>query len=240
MKSTSKLAAFLKILPLLLMLGAFALWSGGNSYAQAPEPTDANRPAPAAQGTLPSPVFDPSEPNGARPGAPRDHAAARPDLVITDPNADVIAEVERLTGASAGNILAIPAAAFVPDGSGRQWGFGFNNAYLYPAGAGSYCGIAPVYLPNGATVTGVISYVYDYFGDDDVYTYLFARPIGSTTLATTMAIIATSGQSTSIQSLITFSITQPVINNSSYTYHLGVCLWGTNDTMRFYAAQIMY
>lgn len=239
MKSTSMLAAFLKILPLLLMLGGFALWTGGSSYAQAPDPTDANGPAPAAQVTLPAPVFDPSEPNGFRPGAPRDYAAARPDLVITDPDADIIAEIERLTSASAGNIQAIPAAAFVPDGSGRQWGFGFNNAYLYPAGAGSYCGIAPVYLPDGATVTGVISYVYDN-NADDVTTYLYAKPIGSTTLATTMAFIATSGQSTNIQGLGDTTITQPVINNSSYTYHLGVCLWGTNDTMRFYAAQIMY
>lgn len=240
MKSTSMLTAFLKILPLLLMLGGFALWTGGSSYAQAPEPTDANGPAPAAQVTQPAPVFDPSEPNGARPGAQRDRAAALPDLVITDPDVDVVAEVERLTSATALQSMVVPASAFTADSNGRQWFFGFSNAFIYPTGSGSYCGIAPIYLPDGATVAAFTTYVYDNHADNGTVTYLHAKPIGSTTKATTMATLSTTGQSTSLQSLTTFSITQPVVDNSSYTYYVGVCLWGPNDTLRFYAAQIMY
>lgn len=134
--------------------------------------------------------------------------------------------------------VVIPAAAFRPDSDNRQWGFGFNNAYLYPTGAAGYCGIAPVYLPDGAKVTRFTGYLYDNDGEDYVNVYLYAKPLGSASSSTYMALLTTSTNSTEIQTLSSTSITQPVIDNGRYVYHIGVCMWGTSDILRFYAAKI--
>ena len=141
----------------------------------------------------------------------------------------------------AGSPRVIPGAAFIVDGSsGRQWFFGFNSAYLYPSGAGNYCGIAPVYLPNGATVTAFTSYVLDNDATYNANVYLYAKPLGSTASSTTMADVATTAQNANLQALVDATILQPAIDNANYTYHIGVCLWGVDSTMRFYASQILY
>jgi hypothetical protein len=138
-----------------------------------------------------------------------------------------------------GSPAVFPAAAFRVDGSTRQWFFGFNSAYLYPSGV-TYCGIAPVYLPDSAKVTSFVAYVMDDYATNDANVYLFAKPLGSTALSTTMADLATTGQNANLQALSDTTILQPVIDNSSYTYHIGVCLWGVDSSMSFYTAQILY
>lgn len=135
--------------------------------------------------------------------------------------------------------LIIPAAAFTADSNTRQWFFGFNSAYLYPTGS-TYCGTAPVYLPDGVEVTSFVGYVYDNDAGPSVTenVYLYAKPLGTTTGSTTMASVETTTQSSDIQALADASIASAVIDNSRYTYHLGVCLWGTNGNLRFYAARL--
>lgn len=137
-----------------------------------------------------------------------------------------------------GSPFMIPAAAFRPDSNNRQWGFGFTYAFLYPAGVSGYCGIAPVYLPDGARVTRFTGYLYDNDGQNSVNVYLYAKPLGSEASSTSMSLLTTSTNSTEIQTQSNWSITQPVIDNSRYVYHIGVCMWGTSDVLRFYAAKI--
>lgn len=134
--------------------------------------------------------------------------------------------------------VVIPAAAFHPDSENREWFFGFSNAFIYPTGGVGYCGIAPLYLPDGVKVTGFTGYVFDNDGADYVNVYLLAKPLGSATSATHMALLSTFTQSTEIQTLSSTSITQPLIDNNRYIYHIGVCMVGTSDVLRFYAAKI--
>jgi len=168
-------------------------------------------------------------------------SASAPDLIITDPEANLAQELQFLQGGGGGLSLIIPAADFVVDSSNRSWFFGFNSSYLYPTSASNYCGIAPVYLPNGSSITVFAAYMYDNDPAGNDVVYLYAKPLGNTTDASAIASIATSIQSTSLQVLADTTIEEPhIINNALYTYHIGVCLWGTSSDLRFYAAQIFY
>jgi hypothetical protein len=161
--------------------------------------------------------------------------AAEPDLSLLKA-AFAVSEFPSQTASSP---LAIPAAAFRVDGSGRQWFFPFNSGYIHPSG-GTYCGIAPVSLPDGAQVTSFLSYVLDNDVANDAFVYLYAKPLGTTASTTTMAQVGTTGQNAALQALVDGTITQPFINNSAYVYHVGVCLWGTNSNQQFYAVKINF
>jgi hypothetical protein len=169
-------------------------------------------------------------------------AVAEPaDLVVTDPEADVQAIIQDTMGVAATNSVVVPAAAFAPDGSNREWFFGFNSAYLYPSGAGQYCGIAPVPLPNGVTITAMTVYVYDNEAGN-LSVWLYPKQYQTTTSASAMASVALSANSTSIRALtdVTIGSTGNPVNTSKFAYHLGVCLFGTTSNLRFYSAEIFY
>jgi len=260
MKKTLNHPTTIKLLTMLLILAVLILWVTRGSQAQNLEQSEDNTPRQVTQSNqVTADVSQSGEDNTPQQGTQPDQAVAHlgtgqaednipgeksagvPDLVITDPGADVMAQIESLTGVAAAYSLAIPGAAFIVDGSsGRQWFFGFNSAYLYPSGAGNYCGIAPVYLPNGATVTAFTSYVLDNDATYNANVYLYAKPLGSTASSTTMADVATTAQNANLQALVDATILQPAIDNANYTYHIGVCLWGVDSTMRFYASQILY
>ena len=163
-----------------------------------------------------------------------------PDLVISDPKADVPAEIEAFINAAVGESLVIPAADFVPDSNSRTWFFGFNSSYIYPNSASGYCGIAPLYLPQGATLTSMAAYVYDNDASFNVLVYLYPKELGTTTTATQSAQVMSTGQSTALQVLVDTTISPAVIDNENYTYHLAVCMPGADNNSRFYAVQVYY
>jgi hypothetical protein len=166
-------------------------------------------------------------------------AGSAPDMVITDPNTDLLALIKNTSQINSVYSSVIPAAEFTPDWDQRDWFFGFGTAYIYPTSANNYCGVAPLYLPSGSTVTAFASYLWD---DDPDYisVYLYAKPLGSTTSSITMADFTSEGQFPMIQLYVDNTINQPVIDNNNYTYYIGVCLWAVNNNHRFYASQVFY
>jgi hypothetical protein len=255
MKKIFTYSTIVKWIFLLSVLGLLVLWSTYRSQAQDLDSGDLNDPihesssAPGSLFTYPS-----GEVNSPQLGQtladigtgqteanlPGEINATAPDLVITDPNTDVVAQIERLTGVTAAHSLIIPAADFTVDGNSRTWFFGFNSSYLYPTSASGYCGITPLYLPQGATITSFGAYIFDNDASYDVSVSLLAKEIGTTTTAPSIAGVVSSGQNVVIQLLTDTTIQQATIDNTSYTYHIGVCMWGANNTSRFYAAQIFY
>jgi hypothetical protein len=234
MKKTEYLPSLSWMLKIVFIFAVTLLCATGISQAQSPNQGEDNGPGPGVKLNQAAPPINLPDDNVL--GA---HTLAAPDLIITDPDADVMAQVAEFTALAPAISQAIPAAAFTVDGSGRQWFFPFNGGYIYPSG-GSYCGIAPVSLPDGAQVTSFLSYVLDNDAAQDAFVYLYAKPLGTTASSTTMAVVGTTGQNAALQALVDATITQPVINNSAYVYHVGVCLWGTTSTQQFYASQILY
>lgn len=240
MKKTFQHPTALKVAAFLAILAIMLPWAIQRSQAQS-QPAEDNYPMGSVSGspqtTLP---YSPEDINSTR--MDQEQAAELPDLVITDPSLDVMAEVEKASGVKAGYSMVIPAADFTPDSDTRTWFFGFNSAYLYPTSVSGYCGIAPLYLPDGATVTSFIAYVYDNDPLAAVSAFLYAKPLGSTTSSTTMATVGTTndGVGTTLQTVIDTNITQATIDNAAYTYHFGICMWGQTSDTRFYASQILY
>ena len=134
----------------------------------------------------------------------------------------------------------IPAAAFNPDSNSRTWFFGFNSSYIYPNSASGYCGIAPLYLPQGAILTSMAAYVYDNDASFDVMVSLFPKELGTTTSASQSAQVMSTGQSTALQVLVDTMISPSIIDNTHYTYHIGVCMFGADNNSRFYAVRVNY
>lgn len=164
--------------------------------------------------------------------------AAEPDLALLKAayaGSEVNSQMQ-----TARSPIVIPAAAFRVDSSNREWFFGFNSAYLYPTGSSAYCGIAPLYLPDGAEVTGFAAYLYDNDAIQSATAYLFAKPFASLASATMMASVQTTAQSADVQTLSAASILSAPIDNSRNTYHIGVCLWGADSNMRLYAVKVEY
>jgi hypothetical protein len=245
----------IKWFALLVILGMLILWATFRSQAQDLEQGDVNAIFPGIVSAPGSPFVYPSgeansPPSGhvlpgstsGRPGAnlPGEMNSAKPDLVITDPNADVQEQITRLNGLPPGSSLVVPAADFTADSNGRTWFFGFNSAYIYPNSASGYCGIAPLYLPQGATITAFTAYVYDNDASYGVSVSLYPKQLGSTTIATASADVSSSIQSTNLQALVDTTISPAIIDNVNYTYHVGVCMWGADNNSRFYAVQVNY
>jgi hypothetical protein len=112
--------------------------------------------------------------------------------------------------------LSIPAAAFEP----FEDGYGYNNMgallahYSGPAVTGWY--LAPVQLPQGATVTKLTSYFYDDSTTDDILARLQRSDMAGNFYE--MANADSSGYSAGYGNRSDTTITNPVIDNSQNTY----------------------
>lgn len=102
------------------------------------------------------------------------------------------------------------------------------------------CIVAPVHLPDGATVTSMFFYLYDDSGDD-LSMSLRRKRINNTVASSVLATVATAGTSTSVRILPDITITDPVIDNTQYSYFVTTdeCL-GSPPDLRVYQALIFY
>ena len=111
-------------------------------------------------------------------------------------------------------------------------------------GSGSSTLMAPVDLPQGATMTALNMYYYDGDPDDDFYVDmdLYAREmtdISPPAIASTS--LTTAGASSDIQVVTDTTITASGVDNRGYQYHLWCSLGPmTGLGMRFYGASIEY
>ena len=167
---------------------------------------------------------------------------AAAEMVITDPEADLSAIVAQSVGVT-GSSTVIPAAAFVDDGYGNQdYGLTFSGAYVYPyPGTTQFCMQAPVYLPDGATVTVFSGHVYDNDPNADIWR-LELRRVAYTNLngSTVMASAPTSGATNAYQATLTESIANAVVDNEAYAYFAAVCTDASDTNLRLYAVQVFY
>jgi hypothetical protein len=224
-----------------LVLVPLLLVSVGSAQEDGPQ-AEQNLTAPAggsAAGEVVSQIEDSDlaiNDNWAKPDA------APADLIITDPEVDVQEAIESILDIDASSSTVVPAAAFTTDSNSRTWFFGFNSAYLYPNDTGQFCGIAPVYLPNGAKITAMTGYLYDNDGAASASLWLYPKRYKETTSASSMASVSTTSQSTAIQVLTdgTIGATGNPVDTSTFAYHLGICLFGTTSNLRFYSAEIFY
>ena len=90
------------------------------------------------------------------------------------------------------------------------------------------CGFAPAELPHGATVNGIIGWVYDGRTDRGLTVELRRAPMASAVMSTVMAADSSSGNG-GWQLVSDFSVGSAVVDNASYWYYLTACVTGGNS-----------
>lgn len=141
----------------------------------------------------------------------------------------------------------IPAAAFqvnsLASSANQQLTWDYGCLYR-STGLGDAQLVAPVDLPQGATMTAFNMYYYDNDSDDDflVGVYFFAREATATArLQLARNVVTTAGNSTSIQVVTDTTFAASDVDNEEYQYIIE-CTLGpmTGLGMRFYGASIEY
>jgi hypothetical protein len=131
--------------------------------------------------------------------------------------------------------LVIPAADFSSDG-GFPDDFFFDFEYGYLQGDGFACLKAPVYLPDGVTVTSVNASLYDNASGNVV---VELRRVNVTTgTVDVMANPGTFADSTDIQHPNDVFIYYPEVSYPEYAYFLTTCL--SSPSHRLYSVRIYY
>lgn len=129
----------------------------------------------------------------------------------------------------------VSAASFRSDGLNLDAGFfPFTGGYLY--GSESGCYMAPVYLPQGATVTQINGSFYD--NSTSNITANLNRVDNYTGVVTAMAGLATDGESTSIQNEVDITISEPAVLYPNFSYYITVCL--NDGNTRVYSFRIYW
>lgn len=135
-------------------------------------------------------------------------------------------------------IYNVPAAAFTADGFNPDSQFFVFSGGQIQGNAKSYgCTVAPVQLPDGSRVNELVGFLLDNDGTQNA-TLTLRRVANGVGGAETMALVATSGNSTAIQIPGDNTVEQNVIDNASYSYYLTICVLSSN--LRIFAAQLSY
>lgn len=111
--------------------------------------------------------------------------------------------------------LSIGGADFLPD-EVNYYTITPYSAYLNSLGSNLY---APVHLPHGAVVTEMKVVFFDYQDPTNLTVYLM-RIDENSGISTNMAQIASSGYSSARQTLSDNTITDPVVDNTTYLYSI--------------------
>jgi hypothetical protein len=141
--------------------------------------------------------------------------------------------------------LVIPAADFVSDGfSPANFRFVVEDAsdrggYVTSNNDPNVCVMAPVYLPNGATMTSFTATVVDKATNARIIVRLY-RTNKTTGNPTTLALVSTglSSSSNSLQDITTTDVSGATINNLDYFYYVTTCL--ENANIQLYSARVFY
>jgi len=87
-----------------------------------------------------------------------------------------------------------------------------------------YCAYAPIHLPQGATVTGLVFWVRDNNGADDSTAKLYRRSVNGTTGTQELASASSSGASGGARIFADFTVSNGLVDNLGYWYFVWVCL----------------
>lgn len=118
--------------------------------------------------------------------------------------------------------LTLHPSAFVANGGTAAANIRYLNDRVYFAAAGTFTVIAPVSLPEGATITAVDAIIVDNSAGD--FTISLSRNQFSLIGGTTIATLTSTGATGGIQTLSTSVITTPVVTNTTASY----CLFATS------------
>lgn len=130
--------------------------------------------------------------------------------------------------------LRIADAAFIPGRNGDSFRL-VNGVATFNSGTDSLLS-APVYLPDGATVTSVEFVFADTSASADVTARLL-RKTPDATLAEPLLVSATSSGDSGEQTILDTTITSPVVDNQAYHYYLLASIPG-GETWKFSATTI--
>jgi len=137
------------------------------------------------------------------------------------------------TTSFAGSPQVIPMASFVgvgnSTGSYQTTYIGFINS---KADNTQVCYVAPVYLPDGATVTAMDTYFMDNTQYQlEVYLlkkpYLAGAPQSVVQMATIYSLYGEALPRTDVQHWVDATINDPVVDNNTYHYYVDACPWHT-------------
>lgn len=145
-------------------------------------------------------------------------------------------------------VLLVPAAAFRSDGiNPDQLRFGASGGILQGQNSENAFAVAPIYLPDGATISTIMASVFDGLdisgvgceeaSQQDVSVWVF-RIKNSTADPSQMAFFATTGLDEDIQHFLETSVDYPTIEYPEYAYYAVVRL--CHSAHAFYNLQIWY
>ena len=133
--------------------------------------------------------------------------------------------------------LIIPASDANGDSQSSDYFYSFVGWYQ----AGDGCHMVPAYLPNGPGSVEIVNFfIFAYDNDtNDVSFSLLRKDNFTTSSATIMGTVSTSGASTSIQVVGDTTITDPIVSNN-YNYFVAWCWPGIDGDYRILSFWIFY
>jgi len=145
----------------------------------------------------------------------------------------------RSKGIGGERVITIPAAAFGDNGNNPDtYRFYEPGGYIRGANGGGICGMAPVYLPHGATIDELWASVVDNDAAQNIYGFLARVDTTARNTSNSLATLHTSGASTAIQSISNLNIDYPEVDLDRYAYYLMACI-DSADT-RLYSVRVWY
>ncbi|MEN8163324.1 MAG: hypothetical protein ABFS37_04280 [Acidobacteriota bacterium] len=156
-------------------------------------------------------------------------------------------EMTQTMGKAYGSPLVVPAAAFRSDGlNPDQLHYAVGLGILQGQDVENAYAVAPIYIPEGATISAVQASVFDGFngpgacdgvGYEDVAVWLY-RVSNSTSEALQMAFFTTTGVSGDIQHILETSVDYPTVAYPEYAYYAVARL--CHSAHAFHTLQIFY
>lgn len=202
-------------------------------------------PAPAEQALsnleIPESAERSDAPQSDNPTAPS--GIIPPEVKISNPEAQASsAEEPQAIGIEGNTInayvpLIIPVADFRSDGfKPNSTFFSFSGGYQQGNAEAYGCMMAPVYLPDGATVEQLYISVVD--NDSSNVTVTLYRVDVYTGLTDIMGAVTSSGASSSLVSLGDTTIDYPTVDYPTYAYYVTTCISSAN--IKLYSVRIWY
>ena len=138
--------------------------------------------------------------------------------------------------------LVIPAAEFTSDGNNQvgDYFFSFPGGYVLGSDpTGASCLQAPVYLPQGATVTSLYASVLDNTNMGNIFLNLYRVDNYTADNVVRMAEVLTQDAVTNsgIVTISDLTVLSPGVVYPNFSYYVGACL---DNNVRLYAARIYY
>ena len=149
----------------------------------------------------------------------------------------VIAKLQR---AATDHLNMLSGAAFYINETNVNNSFTFNSTGGYFSSGSDYrpCAVAPVRLPDGATLWYMKAVLYDNTNTTDLILNLRRKSYTNTTASTIISTVDTTGTLGLFQH--SGGISEPAIDTDLYTYYLETCPNDAGDLLRIYGVLFAY